>query len=351
MVHRLIAVATIGVLAGGIASCGGDSGGDSKKLAIYAWAGEIPDSVIEAFEKETGIDVTVDSFDSNETMIAKLAAGNSGYDVVEPSQYAVQQLVSQELIKELDYDKIEGFDQIAAKFVNPEYDPGNAHAIPWVWGTTGMMYNLDCTGGEELTSWQALFDEKYKGKIYMLDNMLAAYIVGTQILGLSAATRDEADIAAATDKLIAQKPLLGGYNSSNYFELVDSGDACVAEAWGGTSVAAVLRENPQVRYVIPEEGGTLWTDNVSIAAGTKNEENAYKFLNFLLKPEIAAMATDDASLATPNDAALPLIKDTSMVSNPSIYPDPETLAKTEFIVDPGEALRYFQEGWTKVKAA
>lgn len=347
-----VALASATVLAG--CSAGGDASstgaaGDGS-LSIYAWAGEIPDSVISGFEEETGITVTVDTFDSNETMISKLAAGNSGYDIVEPSQYAVQLMVERDLIADIDQSKLEGFDNLAEKFVDPSFDPGNEHSIPWAWGTTGILYNEACTGAP-VTGWSDMWNADYSGKIYMLDNMLSAYIAGLQVNGLSATTTDQAEIETATDSLLEQKALLGGYNSTNYADLVGTGDACIAEAYSGTAAAKAVEANPDVHYIIPEEGGTLWTDSFSIVKGTANEDAAYQWLNYTLRPEVAALLTDEASLASTNEAALPLVADQAQVENPAIYAPADSLTKSEFIVDPGDALAFFQDGWTRVRAS
>jgi spermidine/putrescine transport system substrate-binding protein len=347
---RIAYLALVAASALALTACAGGDSGDAKELNIYAWAGEVPDSVVEAFEKETGISVNVDTFDSNETMIAKLAAGNTGYDIVEPSQYAVQQLVGQDLIEPIDYSKVQGMDNLQAKFVNPSFDPENKHAVPWIWGTTGLLYNEACTKAP-LTSWNALFDPAFRGKIYMLDNMLASYIVGLQSTGSSATSTNEAEIAKATDKLIQQKPLLAGYNSTNYYDLVASGDACASLAWGGSSVGKVVADNPDVKYTLPTEGGTLWVDSFSIAIGAPHTDAAYKWLNFVLKPEIGAMATNDGSLATTNEASRKLVTDPKVLQNPAIFAPDDQLAKAEFIVDPGDAMKYYQDGWTRVKAS
>jgi spermidine/putrescine transport system substrate-binding protein len=333
-----------------LTACSGGDANDPNQLNVYAWAGELPDSVVQAFQKESGVNVTVDTFDSNETMTAKLAAGNSGYDVVQPSQYAVQLLTKQGLIEQLDAGRIKGMDGVQAKFVNPVFDPGNAHAVPWVWGTTGLLYNQDCTGGPQ-DSWSTLFNPAYRGKLYMLDNMLASYIVALQATGASATSKSEAEINRATDKLLEQKPLLAGYNSTNYYDLVASGDACASLAWGGANVAKVIAANPQVKYVLPKEGGSLWVDSFSIAKGAPHTDAAYKWLNFILRPEIAAMATNDGSLATTVTAAQNLITDKALLSNPAIFAPADQLDKAEFLLDPDNAMRYFQDGWTRVKAS
>ena len=348
----LIAVAAVAAL--GLTACSSGSGGSSSaastQLNIYAWADEIPKSVISAFEKKTGIKVTIDTFDANETMISKLAAGGSGYDIVEPSQYAVQQLVGQELIEKLDHSKITGLDNLGKKFADPSYDKGNEYSVPWIWGTTGLAYNQACTG-KAVDSWDALWDPAYKGKIYMLDNMLSAYIPALQYTGLKATTTSEKDIEKGTQALLDQKPLLAGYNSSNYSDLLASGDACVAEAYGGSAIAKVTAANPDVKFVIPKEGGTLWVDGFSIAKDAPHADAAYKWLNFTLQPEIAAMATNDGGSASVNEAAKAHITDKALLENVAVYPTDEQLARAEFIVDPGKALAYFQQGWTKVKAS
>ena len=231
------------------------SAAPAEDLNIFGWADEMPDAVLEDFEAETGINVTFDTFDSNEAMIAKLEAGASGYDLVNPSQYAVQILKNRGLVDELDHARIETYGNIGESFTKVSYDPGNVHSIPYVWGTTGLAYNKTCVA-EPITSWKALFDPQYKGRIYMLDNMLAAYIAALQVNGFSANSSDPAEIEKATETLIAQKPLLAGYNSTNFADLVSSGEACIVESWS-SSVLQAIADSPDVVYVLPEEGGPM----------------------------------------------------------------------------------------------
>ncbi|MCQ8192648.1 ABC transporter substrate-binding protein [Streptomyces rugosispiralis] len=336
-------------------ACGGSgatatsSSGGGKNLNIYAWAGEVPDSVVKGFEKETGIKVTVDTFDSNETMTAKLSSGSSGYDLVEPSQYTVQQLIGQQLVQPLDHAKIKGLDNLAAKFRDPSYDKGLKYTVPWIWGTTGFAYNDKCV--KSATSWKTLFDSKYKGKLYMLDNMLAAYIAGLQVTGHRATSTDKDQISEATSVLQKQKNILAGYNSTNYPQLLASGRACAAEAWSGTAMAKVVQSDSHVHYVIPEEGGSVWTDGLAVPKGAKNTTSAYKFINYLLRPEVAAKATDDGSSASANQAARSYVKGKAALNNPAVYAPDSAIAKADFLLDPGTAMQYFQQGWTKVKAS
>ncbi|MEU7709301.1 ABC transporter substrate-binding protein [Streptomyces nodosus] len=345
----LTVTALVATACGGSGSTTAASSGGGKELHVYAWAGEVPDSVVKGFEKETGIKVTVDTFDSNETMTAKLNSGSSGYDLVEPSQYTVQQLIGQQLIEPLDHTKIEGLDNLAAKFRDPSYDKGNKYSVPWIWGTTGFAYNDTCM--KSATSWKTLFDGKYKGKLYMLDNMLAAYIAGLQVTGHRATSTDKDEIAEATAALQKQKKILAGYNSTNYPQLLSTGQACAAEAWSGTAMAKVVQSNKHVHYVIPEEGGSIWTDGLAIPKGAKNLTSAYKFISYLLRPEVAATATDDGSSASTNQAARTHIKDKDALNNPAIYAPDSAIENADFLLDPGTAMQYFQQGWTKVKAS
>lgn len=320
----------------------------AEDLRIFGWAGEMPDEVLADFENETGITVTFDTFDSNESMIAKLDAGGTGYDLVNPSQYAVQILITRDKIAELDHSKIETYDNIGPSFKDVSYDPGNKYSIPYVWGTTGLAYNKSCVD-EPITSWKALFDEKYKGRIYMLDNMLAAYIAGLQVNGFSANTSDPAEVEKATETLIAQKPLLAGYNSTNFADLVSSGEACIVQSWS-SSVLQAIKDNPDVVYVLPEEGGTMWIDGYSILADAPNPDAAYKFLSYILRPEVAAKTTELTQTATVVPAAKELLSE-DLANNSAVFPDEATIANADFILDLGEAMKFYQDGWTKVKSA
>lgn len=320
----------------------------AEELHIYAWSGELPQEIVDDFEKETGIAVTFDTFDSNETMMAKLEAGASGYDIVNPSQYATQILAKKGLIEELDHAKIANIGNITEEFRNVSYDPGNKYQIPYLSGSTGLAYNTDCVK-EDVKSWKALWDEKYKGRIYMLDNMLAAYIAGLQVNGFRANSTSQEEIAKATESLIVQKPLLAGYNSTNFGELVSSGEACLVEAWSG-QVIQVMADNPKVRYILPEEGGTMWVDGFSVAKGAGNRDNAYKFIDYLLKPEVAAKVTKLSKIATCVGKSRELLPP-ELANNPAIFVPREQVAKADFILDAGDAMKFYQDGWTKVKTA
>lgn len=324
------------------------SGASADELNIYAWSGEVPQEIVDDFAKETGITVTFDTYDSNETMMAKLSAGASGYDLIEPSQYTVQVLAKQGLLQELDHAKIPNLGNLGAPFKEVSYDPGQKWSVPYIWGTTGFAYNEDCVKTPP-TSWKALWDPQYEGRIYMLDNMLAAYIAGLQVNGFKAGTTTPAEIEKATQSLIEQKKVLGGYNSTNFGDLVASGEACIVQGWNG-NIAQVMATNPKVKYVVPDEGGSMWIDGFAIPKSAKNVEEAYRFIDYIMRPEVAAKAANLSKSATVIDKAKALLpKD--VVENTAIYPPEDKLMKADFILDVGDATKLYQDGWTKVKTA
>lgn len=314
---------------------------------ILAWAGEVPQNIVSQFEKRTGVKVTVDTVTSNEAMIAKLAAGGSGYNVIEPSQYAVQILASEKLVQPLVHSKLVGMNRIISPFTHASYDPGNKYSLPWTWGSTGLIYNSKCTG--TVNSWSVLWNAKYKGKLYMLDNELSAYIPALQVNGYHANSTVKAQIQKATQSLVTQKPLLAGYNSDNYAQLVASGQACAAEAYSGGTTATAVASNKNVHYILPKEGGTVWVDSFSIPKSASDLTDVYKWLNFVLEPKVAAKAALAAQEATANKAAYHFVPK-KLLNNPAVYTPVVEVKRADFILNPGKALAYFNQGWLQVRS-
>ncbi|WP_321936291.1 spermidine/putrescine ABC transporter substrate-binding protein [Paraburkholderia sp. J8-2] len=320
----------------------------NNELHVYAWDGEIPQQVVSDFEKEAKAKVIIDTFDSNETVIAKLQAGAGGYDLIEPSNYAIQILVKNHLVQPLDRTKLPNIGNIGGDFIMAEYNDGSQYGVPYVWGTTGVAYNTDCVKSP-VTSWKALWDKRYQGRSYMLNNMRGAYAVALQLNGFHVNSTNPAEVAKATTSLIAQKPILGGYNSTNYADLLSSGEACIAQAYSN-DVERVVEENPKVKFILPDEGGTRWVDDFAIPVGAPNKTLAYQFLNFVLRPDVAARITEltkTASTVEKSQALLPA----SIASNSAIFPPASKVRNTDFVHDVGEATNLYRDGWTKVQAA
>jgi spermidine/putrescine transport system substrate-binding protein len=361
MKHRkgwvLVLGAVVVLLLLTLAACGGSDDGtatstsstlpQTNELNIYAWSGEIPESIIKDFEKETGVTVTFDTFDSNESMVTKLQSGATGYDLVNPSQYAVQQLAGLKLIQELDHSKLPSLSNVPESFQQAEYDPGNRWSVPVMWGTTALAYNSKYIK-DDIDSWAALSDAKYKGKIMMLDNMLAAYIPALQVNGYAAGSTVKAEVDVATQWLMDQKPLLQGYNATNNAQLLAQGQVWIELAWN-SQIVPLMKDHPELRYIYPKEGFSFWTDNLSITSSAKNVANAYKFIEYLLQPEVAAKMCQESGIAVPNTPMMELLPP-DIADNAAMFAPEADMSRADVILDPAKATIMYQKGWTKVRA-
>jgi spermidine/putrescine-binding protein len=332
-----------------LASCGqGPSGKTGKVLNIYIWTNYLPKNVIADFQRQTGIAVHVDTFDSNEAVLAKLQSGVAGYDVVVPSDYMLKTLIPQGLVRTLDHSRLRHFKNLDPRLLNQKYDPGNRHSIPYLWGTTGIGFDKKKIKGV-VDSWGVLFDPKYAGRILMLDDPREAFGAALKLMGRSLNETDPATLRKAADMLKAQKPLVRTYNSSDFANLLAAGDVDLAQGWNGEIAAVVAKASDRLAYVVPKEGGTLWIDNLAIPRTAKNLDAAYEFLNYVLKPDVAAAIVNGVHYAGANQAALPLI-DAGIRQDPAIYPPKEVLDRCELIEDLGKTTQLIDELWTEVKA-
>ncbi len=342
------------LLAIALLSCGGpkETGEPVKTAAgqvnVYIWTNYLPQEVIDGFEKKTGIEVNVDTYDSNEAILEKLQSGVADYDIVVPSDYMMKILIPEGLVQTLDHARLSNFKNLEPRFLNQKYDPDNRHSIPYLWGTTGIGYDKQKVK-EPVDSWRALFDERYAGRILMLDDAREAFGAALRILGKSINETDPAVLRQAADLLKKQKRLVRTYNSSDFANLLAAGDVDVAQGFNGEMAEVVANAPDRLAYVIPKEGGTLWIDNAAIPKGARNLDAAYAFLDYVLEPEVAAKIVNGVHYAGANQAAFPLI-DARIRQDPSIYPPQEILGRCELIEDLGETTQRIDELWTEVKA-
>ena len=331
-----------------LAACGGGEKTAEKKLNIYIWTNYLPDDVLADFERRTGIDATVDTYDSNEALLEKLQSGVADYDIVVPSDYMIRILAAEKLLLPLDKARIRGFGNLDPRFLDQEFDPGNAHSVPYLWGTTGLGYDRTKVAAP-LDSWSALFDERYKGRILMLDDPREAFGVGLKLLGRSINETDPAVLRQVADRLKAQKTLVKTYNSSDFANLLAAGDVDISHGWNGELAEVVAKDPKRFAYVVPKEGSTLWIDSLAIPARAGHVEEAYAFLSFVLEPEIAARIVNDVHYAGANQAARDRIAP-EIRNDPSIYPPEEVLDRCELIKDLGTTTQLLDELWTEIKA-
>jgi len=319
-----------------------------SELRIYTWTDYLPQEVIDGFHQRTGITVTVDTYDSNETLMAKLASGVAAYDLVVPSDYIIQPLIRQKLIVPLDKSRLTNLPNLDPAFLNQRFDPGNGYSIPYLWGTTGLAYDKKKIT-TPVDSWDVLFDPQWTGKILMLNDPRECFAVALKRMGKSINETDPAVLHQAADMLKKQHALVRAYNSEDYDKTLASGDVLIAHGWNG-QLAKVVSQNPdQFAYVLPKEGGTIWMDNVCIPTAANNADAAYLFMNYILEPEQAAKIVNGVSYASANSAAKKFISP-KILNDPNIYPAADKLKGWEFLDDIGPTSRLVDDLWTEIKS-
>jgi spermidine/putrescine transport system permease protein len=342
------AVAGLLILAAPFVMAGRPAVGGDRVLNLFIWSNYIAPATLARFEQRYGVTVNVDLYDSNEALLAKLQAGNAGYDVICPSDYSVQVLRAQGLLRPLDRSALPHLVNVDPAFLDRSYDPGNRYSTPYFWGTTGIAYDRTKTAGP-IDSWTALWDPRYRGRILMLDDAREAFMAALKSLGYSLNTTDRARLVQARDLLVRQKPLVRAYNSTNFEDVLLSGDVWLAQGWNG-QFAKAMSQNPDIVYVIPREGATVFIDNLAIPADARNPELAHAFIDFTLEADVAAEICETMKYSSPNRAAWPLLSDATR-RNTAIFPPPDVMRRLELIQDLGAATVLYDELWTEVKSS
>ena len=321
---------------------------EAGQLNVYIWTNYLPQEVVDEFQRRTGIRVNVDTYDSNEAILEKLQSGVADYDIVVPSDYMMKILIPEGLVRTLDHARLPNLKNLDPRFLNRAYDRENRHSVPYLWGTTGIGYDRRKLK-EPVDSWGVLFDERYAGRILMLDDPREAFGAALKLMGRSINETDPAVLRQAAERLKQQKRLVRTYNSSDFANLLAAGDVDVAHGWNGELAEAVANAPDRLAYVVPKEGGTLWIDNVTVPKTARNVDAAYKFLDYVMEPAVAAKIVNGAHYAGANQAALPLI-DAKIRNDPAIYPPQEVLDRCELIEDLGKTTQLIDELWTEIKA-
>ena len=237
----------------GIIACGGGKKGDQKEkqLNLYIWSAYVSDETLAKFEKETGIRVRYDTYDSNEALIAKVQSGVADYDVIVPSDYTVQILLKDNRLEKIDLNRLPNFKNLGKRFQNLSYDPNNAHSIPFLWGTTGIGYNKTKIT-DPVDSWSILWNPKYKDRILMLDDERETFGAALKLKGHSINTTNVKELEEAKNLLMQQKPLVKTYSSSNFDEILLSGDVWLAHGWSG-QLAKAADQNKDLTYIVQKK--------------------------------------------------------------------------------------------------
>lgn len=316
---------------------------------VFTWAGEIPFSVIKKFEKETGIHVNYSTFDSNEALFAKLRASKfSTYDLVEPSSYSIDRMRRLGLLEKLDKKKLPNFKNLDPFFTTSFYDPDSLYSIPFVWGITGIFINKDYFSSHSVLSWSDLFDKKYMNQLMVLDNSREAFSMMLRMLSYSINDTNPEHIKQAYLKLKALIPNVRLFNSDAVASILIDEDATVGMVWNGDLFKA-HKENPKLEFIFPHDGFEIWVDNFCMLKNAPHRENAYVFLNFLMRADIAKEVSMNINYSTANLEARKLMPE-AIRNNPILYPPLEVLRRGEFQLDIGEkTASLFEKYWEQLK--
>lgn len=317
-----------------------------RTVHLFIWGEYISKEALQAFEQETGIRVEESNFENEDNMLAKLQQPGAHYDVVVASNELIPILRREKLLGKLARASVPNLRHLEPRFVMPPYDPGGEHVVPYMWGTLGIAYNSEKVSGDA-PSWGMMWDARYKGKICTFDQPTASIGAALQYKGLPMSSRDDAELGAAKEALIAQKELLHGYSNDEFKAYLQDERVWVAMAWNGDA-AKVARGKPSIRYAIPKEGSAIWVDNLCLLAKPCDSAAAHAFLDYVMRPEVNAKIAEEIAFATCNAAARAHLPK-EMLDNRTIYPDEETLKRCEFRVDVGEDIQKYRRIWDAVK--
>ncbi len=358
----------IALLAGALAGCGpAPDEGASPVVRVYNWSDYIGETTIARFEAETGIKVTYDVFDSNEVLEAKLLSGASGYDIVVPTSDFLGRQILAGVFRPLERARLPNHANLDPELLGflEHLDPGNTYAVPYLWGTTGIGYNVDrvqqLLGPEvAMDTLDIVFQPENLSRlaacgVAFLDAPTELFSAALHYLGLDDRRQDPAVYQNEARTLLERvRPYVTYFHSSQYINDLANGEICLAFGWSGDILQAADRaaeadNGIRLAYAIPREGALLWFDMLAIPADARNVDNAHRFIDFLMRPDVIAEVTEYVKYANANQAATPLV-DASIRDNPSIYPPPAvraTLYTND--VNPPKVARAISRAWTAIK--
>jgi len=351
------------VFAAGLSPAGAQG---QRTVNVYNWSDYIDPTVLEDFTKETGIKVQYDTFDANETLETKLLAGKSGYDVVVPTAYFLERQIKAAVFQKLDKSKLpnltNAWPEIAKRLAS--YDPGSQFAVNYMWGTTGIGYNVKAVKarlgeGAVIDSWDVVFKPEELAKlkdcgVHMLDSPEDILPAALQYLGLNPNSTDPKDLEKAAEMMTKIRPSVRKFHSSEYLNALASGEICLVVGWSGDikqaqKRAAEAKNGVEIAYAIPKQGAQMWFDNLAIPKDAAHVEEAYAFINYLMKPEVAAKNSNLVSYANGNLASQKFI-DKAVLDDKGVYPDEATLAKLYTVsARDQKTQRVINRLWTKIK--
>lgn len=326
-----------------------DSAPEEKVLNIFCWSEYLPQEALDKFTEETGIKVVYSTYESNEAMYAKLKLlDGKGYDIVVPSTYFIEQMRSDGLLQPLDKSKLTNLSNLDPKLLNQEYDPNNEYSIPYMWGATGLMVNKKVADPATITSWGDLMRPEFKGRIILSDDVRDVVGFALKLDGKSMNSRNETEIKEAFDFLNKLKPAVRVFDVTAAKQAFISEEVAIGIMWNGDAYIAI-EENPDLAFVYPREGAVLWIDNFAIPKGAEHKDNAHKFIDFMLRPENAALVVEEFKYSTPNQEAKSHLSE-ELRDSRLIFPTAEDLQNSEVTMGVGEAKAVYERLWEQLKA-
>jgi spermidine/putrescine transport system substrate-binding protein len=325
--------------------------GAADQLYIYTWADYTDDNLLQNFYAATGVKVIPDVFDANETMLNKVqAGGGNAYSVIYPSDYMVRQMIELSLLTELDHNRIDGLNNLLPAFRNASYDPNNRHSVPYSWGTTGLIYNSKKLSNPP-EDWDYLWQNQQllSRRMTLINDVREVMGATLRMLGYSYNSTNVQQVQQAYEKLKILKPAIASFTTDAWKEQILAGDLYLAMCYSADAATAI-DENPDLKYVIPKSGTSLWTDTMVIPKFAPNPDAAYSWLNYMLQPAIAASIAERLNFGTPNQNAIKQLPE-KIRNNPSIFAPESILPKCERLAPLGKFTDVYDRYWTQLTSS
>lgn len=320
---------------------------DGEKLYVYNWGDYMDMDVVKEFEEEYNVKVVYQEFATNEDLYVKIKNSSEPMDVIFPSDYMLERMANEGLLNELDFNKLDNFKYVDKDLTGMSYDKENKYSVPFFWGTVGIIYNTE-KYPEGFSKWADLWNEKYKKDMVLYYSQRDILMIALKKLGYSLNTFEETELEEAKSELIDQKPLVYAYLGDEIKDILIAEDANIGVVYSGDA-GVIIDENPKYKYILPEEGTNLWFDVAAIPKNARNVSRAHDFLNFLLRPEIAARNAEYLQYATVESEAKKYLPE-SLVDNEALYPDRTDMTKFEIFEDPSQKLKLYDRIWTEFQS-
>ncbi len=311
--------------------------GSGTVINVFNWGEYMDETLIDEFEKSTGIKVNYKTYATNEELLSKMEAGGSSYDVVFPSDYAISEMIKRDMLLPINYDNIPNYKYIDEEYKGKDYDPEDKYSVPYFWGTIGILYNKDMVS-DPVDSWDILWNEKYKGQILMKKDVRDMLGAALKKLGYSMNSTNDSELAEAKALLTTQSPLVNGYYGDEIKDLIANGDAAMGLTYSGDAMDLYWEGFENIGYSVPKEGTNVWYDAMVIPKSSKHKDEAEKFINFMLDPDISFRNSEAMGYSSPNSEVIKRMQEEypEVFDLPAYWPDKEILKKSDVYIDLGD---------------